>query len=171
MFETHASLTTFGNRWKKKEDHGSNLRFRIWWNTAPAFSFNTLLMTRCCYKCANGNALYMTSQALRATLPHLSRTEQNRMFIGVKSIYKGLLPKQNIKYKTKKLLNTIKLHIHVWNACLINDIWYSINTWVVCVHLVFYQHMGCVCTFSILSTHGFPCVDRISNVHTQPMCW
>ena len=92
--------------------------------------------------------------ALRATLPHLSRTEQNRMFIGVKSIYKGLLPKQNIKYKTKKLLNTIKLHIHVWNACLINDIWYSINTWVVCVHLVFYQHMGCVCTFSILSTHG-----------------
>ena len=51
--------------------------------------------------------------ALRATLPHLGRTEQNRMFIGVKSIYKGLLPKQNIKYKTKKLLTTIKLHIHV----------------------------------------------------------
>jgi hypothetical protein len=28
-------------------------------------------------------------------------------------IYKGLLPKQHIKYKTKKLLNPIKLHIHV----------------------------------------------------------
>ena len=41
------------------------------------------------------------------------RTEQNRIFIGVNSIYKGLLPKQHIKNKTKKLLNTIKLHIHV----------------------------------------------------------
>ena len=36
----------------------------------------------------------------------------NIIFIDVKSIYKGLLPKQHIKYKTKKLLNTIKLHIH-----------------------------------------------------------
>jgi len=27
-------------------------------------------------------------------------------------MYKVLLPKQHIKYKTKKLLNTIKLHIH-----------------------------------------------------------
>jgi hypothetical protein len=107
--------------------------------------------------------------ALRATLPHLGRTEQNRMFIGVKSIYKGLLPKQNIKYKTKKLLTTIKLHIHVWNACLINDIWYSINTWVVCVHLVFYQHMGCVCTFSILSTHGL-CVYIWYSISTWVVC-
>ena len=39
-------------------------------------------------------------------------TEQNRIFIGVKSIYKGLLPKQHIKYKTKKLLNAIKLHMY-----------------------------------------------------------
>ena len=33
-----------------------------------------------------------------------NRTEQNRTehdFIGLKSIYKGLLPKQHIKYKTK----------------------------------------------------------------------
>ena len=29
------------------------------------------------------------------------RTEQNRICIGLKSIYKGLLPKQHIKYKTK----------------------------------------------------------------------
>jgi hypothetical protein len=29
------------------------------------------------------------------------RTEQNRIFIGLKSRYKGLLPKQHIKYKTK----------------------------------------------------------------------
>ena len=52
-------------------------------------------------------------------------SEQNKtlIFIGVKSVYKGLLPKQHIKYKTKKLLNTIKLHIvHVWNACLTNNI-------------------------------------------------
>jgi hypothetical protein len=34
----------------------------------------------------------------------LNRTEQNRMFIDLKSIYKGLLPKQHMKYKTKKLL-------------------------------------------------------------------
>jgi glycine cleavage system protein P-like pyridoxal-binding family len=34
-------------------------------------------------------------------------------FIGVKSTYKGLLPKQHIKYKTKKLLNAIKLHVQV----------------------------------------------------------
>jgi len=40
-------------------------------------------------------------------------------------IYKGLLPKQHIKYKTKKLLNPIKLHIHVWNAYLPDDIWYA----------------------------------------------
>ena len=50
------------------------------------------------------------------------RTEQNIIFIGVKSIYKGLLPKQHIKYKTKRLLNAIKLHIHVWNAWLPNNI-------------------------------------------------
>ena len=56
---------------------------------------------------------------------YFCRTEQNRNFIGLKSIYKGLLPKQHIKYKTKKLLNTIKLHIHVWNACLPDDIWYE----------------------------------------------
>jgi hypothetical protein len=56
---------------------------------------------------------------------HYCRKEQYKIFIGVKSIYKGLLPKQHIKYKTKKLLNTIKLHIHVWNACLPNDIWYE----------------------------------------------
>jgi hypothetical protein len=42
-----------------------------------------------------------------------NRTEQNRIFIGVKSIYKVLLPKQHIKYKTKKLLNTNKLHINM----------------------------------------------------------
>jgi hypothetical protein len=37
-----------------------------------------------------------------------NRTEQNIIFIGVKSIYKGLLPKQHIKYKTKKLLNVVR---------------------------------------------------------------
>ena len=30
-----------------------------------------------------------------------ARTEQNRIVIGLNSIYKGLLPKQHIKYKTK----------------------------------------------------------------------
>ena len=39
---------------------------------------------------------------------------RNRILIGVKSIYKRLLPKQHIKYKTKKLLNTMKLHIHMY---------------------------------------------------------
>jgi hypothetical protein len=33
------------------------------------------------------------------------RTEQNIIVIGVKSIYKGLLPKQHIKYKTKETVN------------------------------------------------------------------
>jgi len=37
-------------------------------------------------------------------------TEQNIIFIGVKSICKDCYQKQHIKYKTKKLLNTIKLH-------------------------------------------------------------
>jgi hypothetical protein len=32
-------------------------------------------------------------------------TEQNIIFIVVKSIYKGLLPKQHIKYKTKETVN------------------------------------------------------------------
>jgi len=31
-------------------------------------------------------------------------------------IYKGLLPKQHIKYKTKKLLNAIKLHIYMFET-------------------------------------------------------
>jgi hypothetical protein len=31
----------------------------------------------------------------------LHRTEQNRIVIGLKSIYKGLLPRHHIKYTTK----------------------------------------------------------------------
>jgi hypothetical protein len=65
--------------------------------------------------------------------------EQNIIFIGVKSIYKGLLPKQHITYKTKKLLNTIKLH--VWNACLTNmkqaRPWMLTNLKIICW---FYAH-------------------------------
>jgi hypothetical protein len=45
-----------------------------------------------------------------------NRTKQNRNCIGLKSIYKGLLPKQHIKYKTKKLLTTIKLHIYMFET-------------------------------------------------------
>ena len=32
-------------------------------------------------------------------------TEQNRIFIGLKSTYKELIPKQHIKYKTRLTLN------------------------------------------------------------------
>ena len=59
--------------------------------------------------------------------------EQNRIFIGVKSIYKGLLPKQHIKYKTTKLLNTIKLHTlymfeaHASLTTFSMRWWYSLN--------------------------------------------
>ena len=41
------------------------------------------------------------------------RTEQNFHWCKIHIQNKGLLPKQHIKYKTKKQLNTIKLHIHV----------------------------------------------------------
>ena len=45
-----------------------------------------------------------------------NRTEHNIIVIGLKSIYKGLLPKQHIKYKTKTLLTTIKLHIYMFET-------------------------------------------------------
>jgi hypothetical protein len=48
-----------------------------------------------------------------------NRTEQNRIFIGLKSIYKGLLPKQHIKYKTKKLL-VIYNQTSLYNCLTIN---------------------------------------------------
>jgi len=42
----------------------------------------------------------------------------------VKSIYKGLLPKQHIKYKTKKLANYIMIYMYMLETyvCLTNDI-------------------------------------------------
>ena len=39
------------------------------------------------------------------------RTEQNIIVIGLKSIYKGLLPKQHIKYNTKKRWETLLYYI------------------------------------------------------------
>jgi hypothetical protein len=42
---------------------------------------------------------------------------QNRTFIGLKSIYKGLLPKQHIKYKTKTVNYNQTTFVHIYAHC------------------------------------------------------
>ena len=58
--------------------------------------------------------MYMYDICKHSHTPPSIRTEQNRTCIGLKSIYKGLLPKQHIKYKTKTVNYNQTTFVHIY---------------------------------------------------------
>ena len=62
--------------------------------------------------------MYMYDIYKHSHTPPSIRTEQNRTFIDLKSIYKGLLPKQHLKYKTKTVNYNQTTFVHIYCTCL-----------------------------------------------------